>query len=102
MDGPFLMISPDRWARLDSMVSTLSREYARVHRENRQLLRVLKELEEELVKTRETKEELEKRQAVVERFLAHRDRIRDRLDGLLARLELLELPISVASWEPEQ
>jgi vacuolar-type H+-ATPase subunit I/STV1 len=97
----FLRVSEEEWARLEQLVEALLNDYGRVEGENRALANTVAKLENELASTDSLRKELQKQQAEVEQYFAHRERIRERMDGLLAKLEMLELPVSVTAWSPE-
>jgi Skp family chaperone for outer membrane proteins len=99
--GSFLRVTEQELAGLEKLVDAILESYGNLEKENRELANLVAKLKKELASTESLRKELQKQQAEVEQYFGHRERIRERMDGLLAKLEMLELPVSVTTWSPE-
>lgn len=91
-DAPLLAIPLEKWEQLEDLTASLRARCARLLVEQKQLKGQLERTIAELDGMRILNEELEEKRLEADHFLVHRDRIRQKLDGLLSRLDVLELP----------
>ncbi len=91
-DAPLLAIPLEKWEQLEDLTASLRAMCARLVMEQKQLKGQLERTIAELDRKRILNEELEEKRLEADHFLAHRDNIRQKLDGLLSRLDVLELP----------
>ncbi|MBN1424800.1 hypothetical protein JXA88_09610 [Candidatus Fermentibacteria bacterium] len=90
----FLKVSAERWSHLESLVSRLGTECHRLQRENVALARAVADREQEILRLRSTHQEQALVHEGVTRFLSVKEQVQERIDDLLARIDLAELPIS--------
>lgn len=101
-DTSFLAVPTEKWKLLESSIVSLRAQLNKLSKENSDLKRRLIEVEAEMAEVAVGYEDLMKRQAEVDQFIICRDRIREKLDSLLCRLELLDLPVGIVEQSTDR
>jgi chromosome segregation ATPase len=100
-DDEILVIPVRKWIRLEELVSSLRSRIARLSRENKDLHARLAGVEQELERVQTLQIDSDSNREEIEHYIVHRDRIRSKIDDLLSRLEVLELPTDMAGFSAE-
>jgi len=100
-DDEILVIPVQKWIRLEKLISSLRSRIARLSEENFELHTRIESVERELERIRAFQIDTDTHREELEHFIVHRDRIRDKIDDLLSRLEVLELPADMAGFSAD-
>ena len=93
MSATHLRIPEDRWTGLESLIVRLGLECRRLQRENHALTHAIAEREQEIAQLRADHHAHGESQRDVAQLLSAREHIQERIDDLIARLDLAEVPL---------
>lgn len=96
-DQTYLRIPLSEWASLEALVSRLGSECRRLVKENQALRRALAAREEEVRHLRTQGEEDSRKRLQLAVLLSTKDKIEERIEDLLARLDLYQIASSAGN-----
>ena len=94
MGAAYLRMPEERWTRFETLVSRLFIECRRLQRENQALVRATAEREHEIAQLRAAQQQQTETERDVRHLLSAKEQIQERIDDLLARIDLLDTPLS--------
>jgi|GEM_PF-3183222 len=100
-DDEILVIPIQKWIRLEELVSSLRSRISILSKENKDLHARLTGVERELERVQTLQIDTDSNREEIEHYIVHRDRIRSKIDDLLSRLEVIELPTDMAEFSAE-